>query len=528
MPYAQWHYPFENKDKFDRVFPADFIAEGVDQTRGWFYTLHAIGTMVFDSVAYKNVVSNGLVLDKTGKKMSKRLGNAVDPFTTIDQYGADATRWYMISNANPWDNLKFNEEGIQEVRRVFFGTLHNTYNFFALYANIDGYDVRDPENKMKFQDHPEIDRWIISRLNSLTKEVSELYAAYDATPACRAIENFVNAELSNWYVRQCRRRFWKGEMSKDKRAAYNTLYGCLLHVARLMSPVAPFYAERLYQDLTGAAAGAGNVEGMANSVHLDILPGVEESQIDKDLETRMAYAQRISSLTLSLRKADNLRVRQPLQKILVPATDAEFQAHIEAVTEIIKSETNIKEVEFLTDGDFLKKSIKANFRVLGKKVGKRMKAVAAIITDFTGEQINALEAAGSHLVSVGDGGEDVTLELEDVLIATEDIPGWKVASDGEISVALDVTVTPELAKEGLARELVNRIQNMRKDLGFEVTDRVRVRLQGSPAVEAAATAYRDYISAEVLADSLVLDGDIDGEALELPGEEKVVLAVGKV
>ncbi len=528
MPYAQWHYPFENKDKFDRVFPADFIAEGVDQTRGWFYTLHAIGTMVFDSVAYKNVVSNGLVLDKNGKKMSKRLGNAVDPFVTIDQYGADATRWYMISNANPWDNLKFNEDGIQEVRRVFFGTLHNTYNFLALYANIDGYDVTDPKNKMKFADYPEIDRWIISRLNTLTKEVSDLYAAYDATPACRAIENFVNAELSNWYVRQCRRRFWKGEMSQDKRAAYNTLYGCLLQVARLMSPVAPFYAERLYQDLTGAAAGAGDVGGIANSVHLDILPGVDESQIDKDLETRMGYAQRISSLTLSLRKADNLRVRQPLQKILVPATDEDFQRHVAAVTDIIKNETNIKEVEFLTDGDFLKKSIKANFRVLGKKVGKRMKDVAKVITGFNGEQISELEAKGELTVTIPDGGEDVTLTTEDVLIATEDIPGWKVASDGEISVALDVTVTPELAKEGLARELVNRIQNMRKDRNFEVTDRIRVRLQGSPAVEEAATAFRDYISAEVLADSLVLDGDVDGEALELPGEEKATLAVSRV
>lgn len=521
MPYAQWHYPFENKDKFDRVFPADFIAEGVDQTRGWFYTLHAIGTMVFDSVAYKNVVSNGLVLDKNGKKMSKRLGNAADPFATIDQYGADATRWYMISNANPWDNLKFDEAGIQEVRRVFFGTLYNTYGFFALYANVDGYDPTTDKPVAK-KDLAELDHWIISRLNSLTQEVSELYAAYDATPACRAIENFVNAELSNWYVRQCRRRFWKGDMSTDKRAAYQTLHACLVRVAQLMSPVAPFYAEKLYRDLISSSA-----EQKADSVHLSILPQADESLIDKDLETRMGYAQRISSLTLSLRKADNLRVRQPLQKILVPATDADFQNHVAAVADIIKSETNIKEVEFLTDSDFLKKSIKANFRVLGKKVGKRMKAVAAIIAAFTGEQIRALEAAGSYLVAVGDGGEDVSLELEDVLIATEDIPGWKVASDGEITVALDVTVTPELAKEGLARELVNRIQNLRKDLDFEVTDRIRVRLQGSAAVEDAATAYRDYISAEVLADSIVLDGDVDGESLELPGEETAVLAVSR-
>jgi isoleucyl-tRNA synthetase len=524
MPYAQWHYPFENKDKFERAFPADFIAEGVDQTRGWFYTLHAIGTMVFDSVAYKNVVSNGLVLDKEGKKMSKRLGNAVDPFITIDQYGADATRWYMVSNANPWDNLKFDEAGIQEVRRVFFGTLYNTYGFFALYANVDNYDPATDKPVAK-KDLAEIDRWIISRLNSLTEEVSGFYAAYDATPACRAIENFVNAELSNWYVRQCRRRFWKGDMSVDKRAAYQTLHACLVRVAQLMSPVAPFYAEQLFRDLAGAGAGA-EVVGQANSVHLSLLPQSDASLIDKDLETRMAYAQRISSLTLSLRKADNLRVRQPLQKILVPATDAAFQAHIEAVTEIIKSETNIKDVEFLTDDDFLKKSIKANFRVLGKKVGKQMKIVAAAISQMTGEDIAMLEKSGAFAMTIND--EEFAITADDVIIATEDIPGWKVASDGEISVALDVTVTPELAKEGLARELVNRIQNMRKDLNFEVTDRIRVRLQGSPAVEEAATAYRDYISAEVLADSLVLDGDVDGEVLELPGEETATLAVSRV
>lgn len=526
MPYAQWHYPFENKDKFDRVFPADFIAEGVDQTRGWFYTLHAIGTMVFDSVAYKNVVSNGLVLDKDGKKMSKRLGNAVDPFKTIDAYGADATRWYMISNANPWDNLKFNEEGIQEVRRTFFGTLYNTYGFFSLYANVDGYDPTTDKPVAK-KDLAEIDRWIISRLNSLTKEVSGLYAAYDATPACRAIENFVNAELSNWYVRQCRRRFWKGDMSTDKRAAYQTLHTCLVRVAQLMSPVAPFYAEQLFQDLAGATAGAEE-DSKAMSVHLSLLPSADESLIDLDLETRMDYAQRLSSLTLSLRKADNLRVRQPLQKILVPGTDAEFQRRVEAVADIIKNETNIKEVEFLTDEDFLKKSVKANFRVLGKKVGKRMKGVAAAIGQMTGEQINTLEATGELTIAVGDGGEDVTLTGDDVVIATEDIPGWKVASDGELTVALDVTVTPELAKEGLARELVNRIQNLRKEQGYEVTDRIRVRLQGSAVVEDAATSYRDYISAEVLADSLVLDGDVAGEAIELPGEEQVTLAVGKV
>ena len=532
MPYAQWHYPFENKDKFDRVFPADFIAEGVDQTRGWFYTLHAIGTMVFDSVAYKNVVSNGLVLDAKGKKMSKRLGNAVDPFETIDAHGADATRWYMISNANPWDNLKFDLEGIKEVRRTFFGTLYNTYGFFALYANVDNYDAGTDKPVAK-KDLAEIDRWIISRLNSLTKEVTELYAAYDATPACRAIETFVNAELSNWYVRQCRRRFWRGELTADKRAAYQTLHTCLVRVAQLMSPVAPFYAERLYRDLLGASssaeAGAQRPDSSAEratSVHLSLLPAADESLIDTDLETRMDYAQRLSSLALSLRKADNLRVRQPLQKILVPALDADFQRRVEAVADIVKAEVNVKEVELLTDGDFFKKSIKPNFRVLGKKVGKMMKDVAKAFNGMTAADIATLESTGSFALPVND--QTVELTAEDVTISTEDIPGWKVASDGELTVALDVTVTPELAKEGLARELVNRIQNLRKEQGYEVTDRIRVRLEGTPAVEDAATAFRDYISAEVLADSLVLDGDVAGDAIELVGEETVTLAVGRV
>ncbi|NJC27306.1 isoleucine--tRNA ligase [Neolewinella antarctica] len=528
MPYAQWHYPFENEDKFDRAFPADFIAEGVDQTRGWFYTLHAIGTMVFDSVAYKNVVSNGLVLDKDGKKMSKRLGNAADPFDTIDTYGADATRWYMISNANPWDNLKFNEDGIQEVRRTFFGTLYNTYGFFALYANVDNYDPNTDKSVAK-KDLAEIDRWIISRLNSLTKQVTNFYATYDATPACRAIEQFVNAELSNWYVRQCRRRFWKGEMSSDKRAAYQTLHQCLVRVTQLMSPVAPFYAEQLYRDLTGAGAvvGAGEIKKeQGKSVHLSLLPEADEKLIDTDLEVRMDYAQRLSSLTLSLRKADNLRVRQPLQKILVPATDEEVQRRITSVAEIIKNETNVKEVELLTDGDFLRKSIKPNFRVLGKKVGKKMKDVAARINQMGTDEIAMLERAGGYVLTVG--AEEIGITLEDVTIATEDIPGWKVATDGELTVALDVTITPELAKEGLARELVNRIQNLRKEQGYEVTDRIRVRLQGSAGVEEAATAYREYISDEVLADSLVLDGDVAGEVLELPGEETVTLVVAKV
>ncbi|MEO0732154.1 MAG: isoleucine--tRNA ligase [Bacteroidota bacterium] len=514
MPYAQWHYPFENKDEFARKFPADFIAEGVDQTRGWFYTLHAIGTMVFDSVAFKNVVSNGLVLDKDGKKMSKRLGNAVDPFKTIDEHGADATRWYMMSNANPWDNLKFDLAGITEVRRRFFGTLFNTYGFFALYANIDSYNPAE-DKPVAHKDLPEIDRWIISRLNTLTQEVTEAYAAYDATPATRAVESFVNDELSNWHVRQSRRRFWRGELTLDKRAAYQTLHTCLVRVSQLMSPVAPFFADWLYQNMAPAAAPA--------SVHLSLLPKADVSLIDEDLETRMRYAQRISSLALSLRKGEQIRVRQPLQKILVPALDEEFQRRVAAVADIIKGEVNVKEVEFLTDDDFLKKSVKPNFRVLGKKVGKRMKQVAAAIGAHAGAVIAGIESTGEATLELD--GDPVTLVAEDVLITTEDIPGWKVATDGELTVALDVTVTPKLEREGLARELVNRIQNLRKDQNFEVTDRIRVRLQGSDAIEQVATEYREYISAEVLADSLVLDGDVAGEALELPGAEMVTLAV---
>jgi isoleucyl-tRNA synthetase len=521
MPYAQWHYPFENKEKLDRVFPADFIAEGVDQTRGWFYTLHAIATMVFDSVAYKNVVSNGLVLAKSGVKMSKRLGNAVDPFETIGKYGADATRWYMISNSDPWDNLKFDIDGVDEVRRKFFGTLYNTYGFYALYANIDGY--RPSEDKtVADKDLAEIDRWIISRLNSLTKEVHAYFADYDATPACRAIESFVNDELSNWYVRQSRRRFWRGEMTTDKRAAYQTLDTCLKRVAQLMSPVAPFFADWLYRNLTQEGADAGAVD----SVHLSLLDAADEAKIDVDLERRMDYAQRISSLVLSLRKGEKIRVRQPLQKILVPALDEEFQRRVEAVTPIVTGEVNVKDVEFLTDKDFLKKTIKPNFRVLGKRLGKQMKAVAGKINQMTQEDINQLDATGSFSLDVD--GEAVVITPEEVDIITEDIPGWKVASDGEVTVALDVTITDDLAKEGLARELVNRIQNLRKEQDFEVTDRIRVRMFGSPAVEESANAFRDYLMQEVLADALVMDESIDGETIDLPGNESVKIAVSKV
>ncbi len=507
MPYAQWHYPFENKEIFDRSFPADFIAEGVDQTRGWFYTLHAIATMVFDSVAFKNVVSNGLVLDKDGKKMSKRLGNAVDPFLTIDTYGADATRWYLIANSDPWDNLKFDLEGIKEVQRRFFGTLYNTYGFFALYANIDGYDPQRDE-AVAPDELAEIDRWVISRLNSLTREVNTHLAAYDATPACRAMESFVNDELSNWYVRQSRRRFWRGEMTVDKRAAYQTLYTCLERVAQLMSPVAPFFADWLYRNLTGSE----------NSVHLTLLSAADATRIDGDLEQRMAYAQRISSLVLSLRKREKLRVRQPLQKILIPALDEAFRRRVHDVAHIIQAETNIKEVEFLTDDNFLQKTIKPNFKVLGKRLGKQMKAAAAAIGGMSADDIAELESTGSFALRLD--GQSVAITPAEVDILTEDIPGWKVASDGELTVALDVNVTPDLAREGLARELVSRIQNLRKDSGLEVTDRIDVLLQATDDVRAAVEAHRSYIKEETLADSLEFAASVNGEFFELPGEQE--------
>ena len=559
MPYAQWHYPFENAETFKRSFPADFIAEGVDQTRGWFYTLHAIATMVFDSVAYKNVVSNGLVLDKEGKKMSKRLGNAVDPFTTIDTFGADATRWYMIGNSDPWDNLKFDLEGVKEVQRRFFGTLYNTYGFFALYANIDNYDA-GADTPVGDDDLAEIDRWILSRLETLTQEVEEAFSRYDATPACRAIDSFVNDELSNWYVRQSRRRFWRGEMTADKRAAYQTLYTCLLRVSQLMAPVAPFFADWLYRNLVAATSvastvaatsvarpvaatsvaggGGGNrateVAGTAlaakatatDSVHLTLLAPAATSRIDQDLEQRMAYAQRISSLVLSLRKREKLRVRQPLQKILVPALDAEFERQVREVAHIITAETNLKEVEFLTDDDFLKKTIKPNFRVLGKRLGKGMKAAASAIGKMEDAQIGELERSGSFDLLVE--GETVTITTSEVDILTEDIPGWKVATDGELTVALDVNITPELAREGVAREVVSRLQNLRKDSGLEVTDRIAVKYAGGEEVTAALEAHRDYIMQETLADTLTRNAQVEGDSVELPGGDTVMLALRKV
>ena len=496
MPYAQWHYPFENKEFIDNhtAYPADFIAEGVDQTRGWFYTLHAIATSVFNSVAYKNVVSNGLVLDKNGQKMSKRLGNAVDPFTTIAEYGADATRWYMISNANPWDNLKFDLEGVAEVRRKFFGTLYNTYSFFALYANTDSFTYAEAD--IPLAERPEIDRWILSELNTLIKEVDALYADYEPTRATRAISDFVQENLSNWYVRLSRRRFWKGEYEADKIAAYQTLYTCLVTIAKLMAPVAPFYADRLYKDLV-SVTGKENKE----SVHLTDFPVADESYIDKSLESKMQKAQTISSLVLSLRKKESIKVRQPLQKIMIPIANATERAEIEAVANLIKHEVNVKEIELLEDASgILVKQIKPNFKTLGPKFGKDMKAIATAVQEFGQAEIAQFEKAQTYSLQLPD--KTVTLSLDDVEISTQDIEGWLVATAGSLLVALDIHITPELRQEGIARELVNRIQNIRKDNDYDITDRIQIRLQAQPALQAAVTANEAYIKNETLTDNI--------------------------
>ena len=496
MPYAQWHYPFENKDYIENhtAYPADFIAEGVDQTRGWFYTLHAIATSVFNSVAYKNVVSNGLVLDKNGQKMSKRLGNAVDPFTTIAEYGADATRWYMISNANPWDNLKFDLEGVAEVRRKFFGTLYNTYSFFALYANTDSFTYAEAD--IPLAERPEIDRWILSELNTLIKDVDALYADYEPTRATRAISDFVQENLSNWYVRLSRRRFWKGEYEADKIAAYQTLYTCLITIAKLMAPVAPFYADRLYKDLV-SITGKENKE----SVHLTDFPVANESYIDKSLESKMQKAQTISSLVLSLRKKESIKVRQPLQKIMIPIANATERTEIEAVANLIKHEVNVKEIELLEDASgILVKQIKPNFKTLGPKFGKDMKAIATAVQEFGQAEIAQFEKAQTYSLQLPD--KTVTLSLDDVEISTQDIEGWLVATAGSLLVALDIHITPELRQEGIARELVNRIQNIRKDNDYDITDRIQIRLQAHPALQAAVIANEAYIKNETLTDSI--------------------------
>ncbi len=521
MPYAQWHYPFENKDHFDpktqKGFPADFIAEGVDQTRGWFYTLHAIAVMAFDSVAFKNVVSNGLVQDKLGRKMSKRLGNAVEPFETIATYGADATRWYMISNAQPWDNLKFDVEGIGEVRRKFFGTLYNTYSFFSLYANIDKFAYKEAE--IPLNQRPEIDRWVISILNSLVKNVEADLADYEPTNATRRIQKFVDEHLSNWYVRQCRRRFWKGEYTEDKIAAYQTLYTCMSTVAKLMSPVAPFFADWLYNNLNGVTR-----KESAESVHLVDFPTVDEPAIDQELEQRMDYAQRISSLVLSLRKKENIRVRQPLKKILLPVLDEAFQHQVEGVRDLILSEVNVKEIEYVTDTTgIIKKGIKPNFKTLGRRLGKNMKAGAEVINKFGQEEIAAIEKTGGYQLALN--GETFDLTLEDFEISTEDIPGWLVANDGPLTVALDVTITDTLLAEGTARELVNRIQNIRKNKDFNVTDKIVVTLQNHKAITSAVETFSDYICNETLAVDLKLAETVNGEMIDLSDEVSLGIQV---
>ena len=510
MPYAQIHYPFENKDILDNrtVYPADFIAEGVDQTRGWFYTLHAIGTMVFDSVAYKTVISNGLVLDKNGDKMSKRLGNAVDPFETIENYGSDALRWYMITNSAPWDNLRFNEDGVKEVTRSFFGKLYQTYSFFTMYANVDGFTFGEPE--IPVNERPELDRWIISALNSLVKNVNACLDDYEPTKAGRLIQEFVIDNVSNWFVRLSRKRFWGSDMSHDKLSAYQTLYTCLETVARLMAPIAPFYADRLYHDLTSVTG-----RGTATSVHLASFPECCEAAVDSELEYRMELAQKISSMVLALRKKEQLIVRQPLQKIAIPTTDDIMKARIEAVKALILSEVNVKELEFVDGDGILVKKIKCNFRTLGKKFGKLMKSVNAAVTEMSQEQIASLEKSGSITLSVE--GVDALIELADVEIFSEDVPGWTVANEGALTVALDVEVTDELRREGVAREVIKKIQAMRKDGGLEITDRIAVRVAKNTATDDAITCFNDYISNQVLADSLVLCDSVEGEILELDG-----------
>ncbi|WPR72072.1 isoleucine--tRNA ligase [Flavobacterium sp. NG2] len=502
MPYAQWHYPFENKEKIDgnQDFPANFIAEGVDQTRGWFYTLHAIGTLVFDKIAYKNVVSNGLVLDKNGQKMSKRLGNAIDPFVTLAEYGPDATRWYMISNANPWDNLKFDLEGIAEVRRKFFGTLYNTYSFFSLYANIDGFKYDEAEVPMN--ERPEIDQWIISELNTLIKDVDGFYADYEPTKAARAISDFVQENLSNWYVRLCRRRFWKGEYAQDKIAAYQTLYTCLLTVSKLSAPIAPFFMDKLYRDLTNATQSE-----QFDSVHLSEFPKYVENFVDKSLESKMQKAQTISSLVLSLRKKEMIKVRQPLQKVMIPVLDNNQRLEIEAISDLIKAEVNVKEIQLLDDASgVLVKQIKPNFKALGPRFGKDMGLISKRIQVFTADEISQMEREGSLVVEIA--GNPVTLTLEDVEISSQDIEGWLVANSNGITVALDIVISPELKSEGISRELVNRIQNIRKDSGFEVTDKIKVHLQNNSILEAAVNGNLNYIKSETLTEALVFEENI--------------------
>ena len=517
MPYAQIHYPFENKELLDsgNVYPADFIAEGVDQTRGWFFTLHAIAAMIFDKVAYKTVISNGLVLDKNGNKMSKRLGNAVDPFSAIEKYGSDPLRWYMITNSSPWDNLKFDLDGVEEVRRKFFGTLYNTYSFFALYANVDGFTFAEPE--IPVSQRPEIDRWIISLLNSLVKEVDGYYADYEPTRAGRAISDFVNDNLSNWYVRLNRKRFWGGNMDNDKLSAYQTLYTCLETVAALMAPIAPFFADRLYTDLTSATGRS------AQSVHLSNFPAADESVIDKDLEERMQDAQDITSMVLALRRKVNIKVRQPLTTLMIPVLDEKQQRDIESIKELVLNEVNVKEMLFADNAaGILVKRVKPDFKKLGPRYGKIMKQLAAKITGMSQEDILQFEKEEKFAFDID--GQQAVIEIGDVEIISEDIPGWLVANEGRLTVALDITVTEDLRREGIARELVNRIQNIRKSSGFDITDKIHVKLTRNEETDPAVEEYKDYIAKQVLAESITLCDTLDAAGAELDFETFTIQA----
>jgi len=517
MPYAQVHYPFEHKEEFGQVYPADFIAEGVDQTRGWFFTLHAIASMLFDSVAFKNIISNGLVLDKNGNKMSKRLGNAVDPFEILDTYGADATRWYMISNSQPWDNLKFDREGVDEVRRKFFGTLYNTYSFFALYANVDGFTGR--EEQVPVAERPEIDRWIISLLNTLVDNVTASLENYDPTPAARMIQDFVSENLSNWYVRLNRKRFWGGGLTRDKLAAYQTLYTCLETVAMLAAPIAPFISDRIFTDLN-AVSGRHTDE----SVHLASFPEADKALIDAELEEMMSLAQRVSSMVLALRRKVNIKVRQPLTKILIPVLDPTTAERIEAVKTLVMNEVNVKQIELISDTTgVITKRIKPNFKTLGPKYGKYMKQIAALVAGFTQEQIAAVERDAETVLDIA--GEKVVTTPADYEITSEDMPGWLVTSEGRLTVALDITVTEELRREGVARELINRIQNIRKESGFEVTDKIDVEIERTALTEGAVEQFADYIASQTLAvgvkctdtpaGSFVVGSDVDDEPVKI-------------
>ncbi len=522
MPYAQIHYPFENKEMLDNrvVFPADFIAEGVDQTRGWFFTLHALGSMIFDSVAFKNVVSNGLVLDKNGNKMSKRLGNGVDPFETIEKYGSDPLRWYMITNASPWDNIKFDVDGIEEIRRKFFGTLYNTYSFFSLYANVDGFTYSEPD--VPLNERPEIDRWILSLLNSLIKDVDEYYNTYEPTRAGRLISDFVNDHLSNWYVRLNRRRFWGGGMTIDKLSAYQTLYTCLETVSRLMAPISPFYSDQLFTDLVSVTG-----RNKAESVHLADFPVYDESVINNTLEDRMQVAQSISSMVLALRRKVNIKVRQPLRAIMVPALNDEQKTNIEAVKNIVLNEVNVKELDFVDNASgILVKKIKPDFKKLGPRYGKVMKQLAVSIQDMSQDEIVSFEQNGRVTFDIY--GQNCEILPDDVEIVSEDIPGWLVANEGNLTIALDITVTDDLRKEGLARELVNRIQNIRKNNGLEITDKIHIKISSSHETDEAVRDYAGYIKKQVLAESLeVVDGQVDGTELDFD-DFKLFIKIEKV